>query len=57
MNKIELKKIAVKKLNTKSVQKIKKQLCENFSDKKQKEDCMIGFDKGFIESFIKSYRK
>lgn len=57
MNKRDLKKIAFRKLETKSVQNIKKQLCDKFTDEEQKKDCMIGFDKGFIKSFIISYQK
>ena len=54
MTKSELRKIAIKHLNNKNVQSIKKQLCEQFIDKKQKKDCMSAFDKSFIKSFISS---
>ena len=57
MNKIEVKKLALKKLNTKEVQIIKKQLCQNFVDRKQKKDCITAFDKSFVKSFIDSYIK
>ena len=43
MNKIELKRFAIKELNTKKVQNIKKQLCNQFIDNKQKRDCMKSF--------------
>lgn len=56
MNTIELRKLAIKKLNTKEVKNIKKQLCQNFSDKKQKKDCITEFDKSFIKSFISFYQ-
>jgi hypothetical protein len=36
MTKKEVKDLAIKQLKTKKVQSIKKQLCENFTDKKQK---------------------
>jgi hypothetical protein len=54
MNNIELRKLAIKKLKNKKVQSIKKHLCNQFIDKKQKKECVIGFDKGFIKSFISS---
>ena len=52
MTKHELKKLAIKHLNTNKVQSIKKQLCNNFIDRKQKKDCMTEFNKSFIKSFI-----
>jgi len=55
MTKKEVKDLAIKQLKTKKVQSIKKQLCENFTDKKQKKYCMTAFDKSFIKSFIYSY--
>jgi hypothetical protein len=55
MTKRELRKLAIKHLNkNKNVQSIKKQLCEQFIDRKQKKDCMTAFDKSFIKSFISS---
>jgi hypothetical protein len=57
MNNSQLKNLAIKHLNSKPVKSIKKQLCENFSDKKQKKYCNTEFDKGFIKSFIRSYKK
>jgi hypothetical protein len=54
MTKSELRKIAIKHLNNKNVQSIKKQLCEQFIDKKQKKDCMSACDKSYIKSFISS---
>jgi hypothetical protein len=36
ITKNELRKIAIKQLNTKNVQSIKKQLCDQFVDKKEK---------------------
>ena len=56
MNIIELIKLAMKELNTKNVQNIKKQLCKQFICRKQKKDCITEFDKSFIKSFIISYR-
>ena len=56
MNKIELIKLAIKKLRTKEVKIIKKQLCQIFIDKKQKKNCITEFDKSFIKSFIRSYQ-
>jgi hypothetical protein len=57
MTKSELRKLAIKYLNKKEVQSIKKQLCEQFTERKQKKDCMVAFDKGFIKSFISSRQK
>jgi hypothetical protein len=57
MNKIELIRMAIEKLNSKPVKNIKKQLCQNFIDKKQKKDCITEFNKSFIKSFIRSYKK
>ena len=54
MTKSELRKLAIKYLNKKDVQSIKKQLCEQFTERKQKKDCMVAFDKSFIKSFISS---
>jgi hypothetical protein len=54
MTKSELRKLAIKHLKNKNVQFIKKQLCEQFIDRKQKKDCMTAFDKSFIKSFISS---
>ena len=55
MTKSELRKLAIKHLNkNKNVQSIKKQLCEQFIDRKQQKDCMNAFDKSFIKSFISS---
>ena len=54
MNNSELKKLAIKQLKNKKVQSIKKHLCNQFIDKKQKKECMIEFDKSFIKSFISS---
>jgi hypothetical protein len=57
MNKTDLKKLALKKLNSREVQKYKKQLCDQFTDKKQKKECMTAFDKSFVKSFMDSYKK
>ena len=54
MTKSELRKLAVKYLNKKNVKSIKKQLCEQFTDEKQKRDFITAFDKSFIKSFISS---
>ena len=56
MTKSELRKLAIKHLNNKNVQYIKKQLCEQFIERKQKKDCMNAFDKSFIKSFISSHQ-
>ena len=53
MDKKELRKLAIKKLNTKEIQKIRKQLCDQFSGEEKKK-CMDAFNKSFIKSFIKS---
>jgi hypothetical protein len=53
MDKKELRKLAIKKLNTKEVQTIRKQVCRQFIGKEQKK-CMDSFDKSFIKSFMKS---
>jgi hypothetical protein len=54
MNKIELKELAIEKLNTNEIKKIKKQMCEMIIDAKQKKECMSAFDKNFIKSFIRA---
>jgi hypothetical protein len=54
MNKIELKELAIEKLNTNEIKKIKKQMCEMIIDAKQKKECMSEFDKNFIKSFIRA---
>lgn len=54
MTKSELRKLAIKELNTKKVQSIKKLVCKQFTDKKEQKDCMTAFDKSFIQSFISS---
>jgi hypothetical protein len=53
MDKTELRKLAIKKLNTKEIQKIRKQVCQQFIGKEQKK-CIDSFNKSFIKSFIKS---
>jgi hypothetical protein len=53
MDKKELRKLAIKKLNTKEIQKIRKQVCMQFIGEEQKK-CMDSFNKSFIKSFIKS---
>ena len=52
-----VKKLAIAHLNTNKVQSIKKQLCENFIDRKQKKDCMTAFDKRFVKSYIQTRQK
>jgi hypothetical protein len=54
MTKSELRELAIKHLHNKNIQFIKKQLCKQFIDNKQKKDCMTAFDKNFIKSFISS---
>lgn len=56
MTKSELRKLAIKHLNSKNVQSYKKKLCEQFIDKKQKKECMTAFDKNFLKSFISSHQ-
>ena len=53
MDKTELRKLAIKKLNTKEIQKIRKQVCQQFIGEEQKK-CIDSFNKNFIKSFIKS---
>ena len=53
MDKTELRKLAIKKLNTKEIQKIRKQVCQQFIGEEQKK-CIDSFNKSFIKSFIKS---
>jgi len=56
MNKTEIEKKAIKKLQSKPVKNIKTQLCQKMLvDKKEKKDCIREFDKAFIRAFIKSY--
>ena len=54
MPKSELRKLAIKSLNSKKMQSIKTQLCKQIEDKTQIKDCMTEFDKNFIKSFISS---
>jgi hypothetical protein len=56
MNKVELKKLAIKKLNSTEIKNTKKQICQTFTfiDKKQQEECFTAFDKNFIKSFIRA---
>jgi hypothetical protein len=56
MDKKELKKLAIKKLNTKEIQKIRNQVCRQFIGEEQKK-CMHSFNKSFIKSFIKSVQE
>lgn len=53
MDKKELRKLAIKKLNTKEIQTIRKQVCRQFIGEEQKK-CMYSFNKSFIKSFMKS---
>jgi hypothetical protein len=55
MNNTEVKRMAIKNLNTKPVQNIKKQLCRLYINEKEKRNCSTIFDKSFIKSFIHSY--
>ena len=56
MNNTELKQLAIKSLNSKQVKSIKKQLCAQFIDKKEKNDCINEFNKSFIKSFMLSHK-
>jgi hypothetical protein len=55
MNNAELRQLAIKSLNSKQVKSIKKQLCAQFIDKKEKNDCINEFNKSFIKSFMLSH--
>lgn len=55
MNNAELRQLAIKSLNSKQVKSIKKQLCEQFIDKKEKNNCINAFNKSFIKSFMISH--
>ena len=55
MNNPEIKQLAIKSLNSKQVKSIKKQLCAQFIDKKEKNDCINEFNKSFIKSFMLSH--
>ena len=57
MNKSDLRRSAIKHLNTKKVQYIKKILGKPFTDKKERREFDIEFDKGFIKSFISTRQK
>jgi hypothetical protein len=62
MNKTELRKVAIKlaikKLNTKEVQKIKKQVCQQFVGiGEEQKECIDAFNKSFIKSYTKSFIK
>ena len=54
MNKTDLMELAIKKLNTKEIKKIKTQISQMFSDRKQKKEFITEFDKNFIKSFIRA---
>jgi hypothetical protein len=56
MDEKELRNLAIKKLNTKEIQKIRNQVCRQFIGEEQQK-CMDSFDKSFIKSFIKSAQK
>ena len=51
------KKLAMQRLKMKDVQALKKLTCAQFTDKKQKNECMASFEKGFVDSFVKAARK
>jgi hypothetical protein len=55
MKNTELRQLAIKSLNSKQVKLIKKQLCEQFIDKKEKNNCINAFNKSFIKSFMISH--
>ena len=52
-----LRELAIKKLNTKEIKKIKTQISQMFSDRKQKKEFITEFDKNFIKSFIRARQK
>jgi hypothetical protein len=54
MDKKELRKLAIQKLHTREIQKIRKQVCRQFIGEEQQKKCMDSFNKSFIKSFIKS---
>ena len=54
MYKKELRNLAIKKLNTKQIQKIRNQICQQFIGEEQKK-CIDSFNKSFIKSFIQSF--
>lgn len=54
MNKRDLRKLAIKQLNSKKVKTIKKQICEQIIDINEQQNCMTAFDNSFIQSFIQS---
>ena len=59
MNKIDqqkIKQLAIKKLNTKEVKKIRKLVCQQFTGE-QRTKCINSFNKSFIISFSKSFSK
>ena len=58
MNKSEIKKLAIKELNSKHIKSLKTQLCKyfTFNNVNERRDCISEFDKNFIESFIHSYQ-
>ena len=56
MNNAEIKKMAIKELNTKPIQNLKKQLCRLFTNERARRGCSSNFDKGYIKSFIHSYQ-
>ena len=53
----QIKALAVKKLQTKEVQSIKKNVCGIFPDKKNIKACESAFSKEFIKSFTDSYKQ
>ena len=54
MNKIELKDLAIEKLNTNEIKNIKNKMCQAIIDTKQKKECISAFNKNFIKSFIRA---
>lgn len=57
MDKSELRRLAIRHLNTKKVQSIKKRIGKQIIDKKERREFDAGFDKGFIKSFISTRQK
>ena len=49
MDKTELRKLAIKKLNTKEIQKIRKQVCQQFIGEEQKK-CIDSFTPFYISN-------
>jgi hypothetical protein len=53
---MNIKKLAIKRLNSPEIKTFKKQFARQFKDKKCRADFIASFDKSFINTFVKAFR-